>query len=119
MNPARRRVDQAPNTIVAPTSCPELRERAIFQQISASAFSGMANALPKESGWGDAGDNLSTVAAIDSEVGIGCKDDGVGKCFRHTHEASIGEAYRHVGIFPQQPQHGFHIIAERDRKSVV
>ena len=52
------------------------------------------------------------MAAIDAEVGIGGKYEGIGKCFGHAHEARIGEAHGHVGVFLQQPQHGFHGIVK-------
>jgi hypothetical protein len=50
------------------------------------------------------------MAAIDAEVGISCKQEGIGKCFGHTHKAGIGKAHGHIGVFPQQLQHGFHAI---------
>ena len=52
------------------------------------------------------------MAAIDAEIGIRGKYDGIGKCFGHTHQAGIGEAHGHIGVFLQQFQHGFHIVVE-------
>jgi hypothetical protein len=66
----------------------------------------------KGSGWHHTGNNLSTMAAIDAEIGIRGKHHGIGKCFGHTHEAGIGEAHGNISVFPQQPQHGFHIIVK-------
>jgi len=52
------------------------------------------------------------MAAIDTEVGVSGKYEGIGKRFGHTHEAGIGEAHRHIGVFLQQPQHGFRVIVK-------
>ena len=52
------------------------------------------------------------MAAIDTEVGVSGKYEGIGKCFGHTHEAGIGQAHRHIGVFLQQPQHLFRVIVK-------
>jgi hypothetical protein len=36
----------------------------------------------------------------------------MGKCFGHTHEAGIGEAHGHVGVFLQQSKHGLHVFVK-------
>ena len=46
--------------------------------------------------------HLSTVATVNSEILVGRQDDGVGKCFGHANEASIGEAHGNVGVFLDQ-----------------
>ena len=66
----------------------------------------------KRSGWHHTGNNLSAMAAINAEIGIRGKYNGIGKCFGHTHQAGIGEAHGHIGVFLQQFQHGFHIVVE-------
>ena len=50
------------------------------------------------------------MAAIDAEVGISCKHEGIRKCFGHTHKTGVGEAHGHIGVFLQQLQDGFHVI---------
>jgi hypothetical protein len=64
----------------------------------------------KRSGRHHTGNNLSAVAAIDAEVGIGGEHEGIGKRFGHPHKAGVGEARGHIGVFLQQLQHGFHVI---------
>ena len=49
-----------------------------------------------------AGNNLSAMSAIDAEVRISGKYEGIGKCFGHTHEAGIGEAHGNISVFLQQ-----------------
>jgi len=52
------------------------------------------------------------MAAIDAEVGISGKQERIGQCFSHPHEAGVGEAHGHIGVFLQQPQHGFRVIVK-------
>ena len=66
----------------------------------------------KKSGWHHTGNNLSAMAAIDAEVGISGKQERIGQCFGHTHKAGVGEAHGQVGVFLQQPQHGFRVVVK-------
>ncbi len=52
------------------------------------------------------------MAAIDAEVGISGKQERIGQCLGHTHKAGIGETHGHIGVFLQQPQHGFRVIVK-------
>jgi hypothetical protein len=52
------------------------------------------------------------MAAIDAEVGIRGKYDGIGKCFGHPHETGISEAHGDIGVFLQQLEHSFHVIVK-------
>jgi hypothetical protein len=52
------------------------------------------------------------MAAIDAEVGISGKQEWIGQCFGHPHEAGVGEAHGHIGVFLQQLQHGFEVIVQ-------
>src|SRR5215471_12614558 len=45
------------------------------------------------SAWHRARHNLSAVTAVNTEVCIGGKDDGIGVSFGHAHEARVGEAH--------------------------
>ena len=42
------------------------------------------------------------MATVDSEILVGCQDDGISKGFGHANEASIGEAHGNVGVFLDQ-----------------
>jgi hypothetical protein len=52
------------------------------------------------------------VAAVDSEILVGRQDDGIGKRFGHTNEASIGEAHGNVGVFFNQLSNCLHVLGE-------
>jgi hypothetical protein len=40
--------------------------------------------------------NVTAMAAVDAEIGIGGKEDGIGERFGHAHKAAIGETHGHV-----------------------
>jgi hypothetical protein len=52
------------------------------------------------------------MTAIDTEVRVSGEYEGIGQCFGHTHEAGVGEAHGHIGIFLQQLQHSFQVIVQ-------
>ena len=55
---------------------------------------------------------MTTVAAIDAEIGIGGEDDGVGQGFAHPHEAGIGKTHGDVGVLLHKIQDPVQLIGE-------
>ncbi len=61
--------------------------------------------------WHDARHNVPAVAAVDAEVAVRGEQDGIGDNLRQPHQAGVGEAHGHVGIFPQQRQNRPQVVA--------
>ena len=62
--------------------------------------------------WHHTGNHLAAVATVNSEILVGCEQDGIDKRFGHANQASIGEAHRNVGILLDQLQNGFHVLGK-------
>ncbi len=56
--------------------------------------------------------HLSTVATVNTEILVGRQDDGVGKRFGHTNEASIGEAHGNIGVFLDQLRNRLYVLGK-------
>jgi len=48
--------------------------------------------------------DLATVAAVDPEVVVGGEHDGISEDFGHTHQTSIGQTHRNIGVLLQEPE---------------
>ncbi len=55
---------------------------------------------------------MAAVATVNSEISVCGEDDGIGKCFGHANQASIGEAHGNVGILLDQLHDWFHVLGE-------
>ena len=55
---------------------------------------------------------MTAVAAVNAEIGIRGQDDGVGERLGHAHEASIGEAHRHVRVLLNEPHHWLDVLRQ-------
>jgi hypothetical protein len=64
---------------------------------------------------------LAAVATVNSEILVGREDDGIGKRFGHTNEASIGEAHGNAGILLDQLHDWLDVLGKRegDQQSVA
>jgi hypothetical protein len=58
--------------------------------------------------------HLAAVATVNSEILVGREDDGVGKRFGHSNEASIGKAHGNVGILLDQLHDWLHVFGKRE-----
>jgi hypothetical protein len=67
--------------------------------------------------WHYAWNDVTAVAAVNAEIGVGREDDGSGKGFGHAHKASIGEAHRHVRVLLNELQHRLHVFTQIERNA--
>lgn len=58
--------------------------------------------------------DLPTVPPIDLEIGIGCKDERVCEYLRHSDEARVSQAHRHIDILLHQSQDRLFLTLERE-----
>jgi hypothetical protein len=83
----------------------EATRRAVHPRSFDRAGPGGRRARCQQSDGGErrSADLLTAVPAIDAEVRIGGKNDGVRQNLAHSPETRISEAHRHVGIFLTEP----------------
>src|SRR6266542_3192842 len=61
--------------------------------------------------WND----VTAVAAINSEIGIGREQHGICKRLGHAHEAGVGEAHGHIGVLPHKLEDRLDVLCQLER----
>ena len=65
--------------------------------------------------WRHARNNVTTMAAIDPEIGIGGEHERIRQRFGHANEAGVGEAHRYIGVLLHELQHGLNVLCQFER----